>query len=186
MICIAIFGISGVGKTWLASRLAERRGMRHVQAGELLRLAKEDVEGRATTAEELRTGAVLDNQALLLQAFRRVGASEQRHIIFDGHSIVDTDAGLVEVPVAVIEGLNPCAIVFVKGEPREIAGRRSADSSRRRPLRSTEELAQHQALALTVCERYSAALGVPLIVVGSGDLDELDQVVTTITTGGRI
>lgn len=179
---IAVFGISGVGKTWLASRLAAKRGMRHVQAGELMRQAREVLEGRPTTAEDLRKGPVLDNQTLLLLAFNEVRAAERRHIIFDGHSVVDTGTGLVEVPVAVIEGLCPGGIVFIRDEPHNIAVRRSDDPLRRRPQRSAAELAQHQRLALKVCEQYCAELNIPIVVVVSGDLDALDRAVRSIVS----
>jgi len=179
---VAVFGISGVGKSWLVSRLAERRGMRHVQAGELLRLEKEKIEGRSTSAEELRKGAVLDNQTLLLRAFEKACAAEPRDVLFDGHSVVDTDTGLVEVPVSVIKGLGPKGIVFVSSEPREIAARRFADSSRMRPQRSINELAAQQEVALRVCKNYSLSLNISCFIVASGDLEGLDQAVGLILT----
>jgi adenylate kinase len=183
---IAVFGISGVGKTWLASRLAAQRGLLHVQAGELLRQAKAIVDGQATTAEELRTGPVLDNQTLLVRAFEEVRSGKERDIVFDGHSLIDTEAGLVEVPVEIIEGLRPAGIVFVRAAPQDIARRRSADLSRRRPQRSVEQLAQHQELALSVCCRYHTALALPIFVVASGDMDAFHNAVCSILTGREL
>ena len=66
---IAVFGLSGVGKSWLISRFAEGHEVLHLQASQLLKDAKAAVSGIVTTSEELRTGPVIDNQALLISAF---------------------------------------------------------------------------------------------------------------------
>jgi adenylate kinase len=67
---VAIFGVSGVGKSWLISRFASANPVAHVQASRLLREAKAAIDGRNTTSEQLRTDAVLDNQMLLIQGER--------------------------------------------------------------------------------------------------------------------
>jgi adenylate kinase family enzyme len=54
---IAVFGLSGVGKSWLISRFASANPVAHVQASQLLREAKAAISGSVATSEELRIGA---------------------------------------------------------------------------------------------------------------------------------
>jgi hypothetical protein len=95
-----------------------------------------------------------------------------RPILFDGHSVIDNDAGLVEIPLAVVAALGPDHIVFVIDDVSEIARRRLEDS-RRRPSRSLDELRRHQELARAVASDYADKLGVPMSIVRAGDVEGL-------------
>jgi hypothetical protein len=44
---VAVFGLSGVDKSWLISRFASAHSVRHVQASQLLRDAKAAISGNA-------------------------------------------------------------------------------------------------------------------------------------------
>jgi adenylate kinase len=78
---------------------------------------------------------------------------------------------LVEIPLAIIAGLEPAALVMVTDSPDTILGRRSADGSRDRPLRSVEALSNYQELSHKLAERHAALLSIPFTEVRSGDLD---------------
>ena len=180
---IAVFGISGVGKSRLCSLLADRFGLAHAQASDLLKRAKEEEAGKSVSAEDLRNGAVLDNQALLVSSFRKLAAQESRHILFDGHSLIDAGDKLIEIPVDVISAIGPAAVLFLWEEPQIIAERRAADTARRRPSRSAPELAEHQARAEELARFYAQRLQLPFFRARSGD-DEgcfalLDQLLLT-------
>jgi len=165
----AVFGISGVGKTTLVKRFVKNHpSYLHLQASALLRTAK------ATTSEALRSAPaaeIRDNQDILVTAFHtaRLDAPE-RPVIFDGHSLIDGDAGLVIIPTDVIARLDPVRLIFVYDEPRLIHQRRISDTSRRRPTRSIEQLAEQQAVAFIACQRYAASLDLPLDSVLAGEL----------------
>jgi hypothetical protein len=72
---VAVFGVSGVGKSWLISRFAAANVVAHAEASRLIREAKEAIDGNDTNSEELRKGPILDNQKLLIQAFAALPAS---------------------------------------------------------------------------------------------------------------
>lgn len=166
---VAIFGISGVGKSWLIERYAEDIPVLHVVASQLLRDAKTSLSGEKVTSEDLRKGAVVSNQALLIKAFSHVRNTATQPIIFDGHCIVDDGVELIEIPAEVIVGLQVSHLVFIEGSAKGIAMRRQNDLTRERPVRSEAELTHHQRQAKAVCEAYSKSLGLPLIIVKACD-----------------
>lgn len=172
---LGVFGISGVGKTTLIRRyLAQRHGVIATSGGRLL----QEIKGQP--GEELRKSAganVEDSQAGLLQAFRlfRHTNADQR-VIFDGHTIIDSDAGIAEIPAHVIVGLALDAIIFIRDAPEGIAARRGLDTARQRPARSAETLKQHQELARSLAEKYAKQAGIPFTDVIAGDLPVFEQV----------
>jgi adenylate kinase len=177
---VAVFGLSGVGKSWLIARYAEQVPVLHVQASQLLRDAKAALLRQEVTSEELRKGAVLDNQALLIDAFAQVRATAQMPVVFDGHSVVDTGDQLLEIPAQVIAALCPSMIVFVESDATAIIERRRNDVSRERPARSVEEIQAHQSRAREICRGYAKTLQVPLKIIGAGDEKAFAVVVATI------
>lgn len=178
----AVFGLSGVGKGWLISRFAEGIAIAHAQASQLLREARAEISGRMDSQEELRQGAVLDNQVLLIEAFSRFRAAATKPIIFDGHSVIDAGDQLVEIPVEVIRALAPAGLVFIKDEPAAIIARRAGDRTRIRPVRSEDEIQSHQKRAQVLCEQYAETLGVSLKVVQAGDKDGFSAAMRSILT----
>jgi adenylate kinase len=136
----AVFGLSGVGKSWLISRYASTNPVMHVQASQLLREAKAAISGAVITSEDLRTGPVLDNQQLLVSGFATARATAVMPIIFDGHCLIDSGTHLIEIPVEVIEALSVSGLVFIRTDAHAIVERRRNDTIRSRPLRSLEEI----------------------------------------------
>jgi adenylate kinase len=165
----AVFGLSGVGKSWLISRFAASSHVMHVQASQLLKDERAKVTGELVTSEALRTGAVLDNQSLLIRAFSRTLVIATIPIILDGHCVVDSDAGLIDIPVDVIEALSVSGIVFVQDRPEAIVARRANDRTRTRPAKSEAEIECHQEHAVSLCENYSDQLKIGLHLVRAGD-----------------
>jgi adenylate kinase len=161
---VAMFGLSGVGKGWIAGQLsAHNPEILHLEASVLMRAAMR------TTGEALRTApadVVRDNQAKLLDAFRQAReAAPERPVLFDGHSIIDNDQQLVDVPLSV---LAPDLIAFIHDNPAAIRARRLADA-RSRPDRSVEALAHQQARAEAVARSYAIELKVRFLGLEAGD-----------------
>ena len=178
---IVVLGISGVGKSHLARGIVGRdRRFVHVQASELLKTAMAARSATPVQSETLRGGAVVDNQALLLEAFAVRRATEERHILFDGHNLIDTPGGLVVIPSAVFEGLNPLGIVLVQDDPERVVARRAADASRIRPSRSATELDGHQAKVEVLATEVAERIGVPMVKVRSGADAAFEQAVLTL------
>jgi adenylate kinase len=179
---VAVFGVSGVGKSWLISRFASANPVAHVQASQLLREAKAAIDGCNTTPEQLRRGAVLDNQTLLIQAFTTLRIREKRPIIFDGHSVIDNDHRLVEIPCEVIEALLPSGLILVQADAFAIARRRAEDLARIRPNRTAAEIGMHQDRARIVCTEYAKRLHLALHIIDARDEDGFASAVASILT----
>jgi adenylate kinase len=163
---IAVLGISGVGKSNLVEKAAQQRNLLHLKASDLIkaRLAWPQ------SSEQLRQGTVLDNQAHMLAEFAdRIAATDHNIIVFDGHGLIDSPGGLVEIPLSVFRAIQPNAIVFVEDVPAVIATRRTADTDRVRPARSVIELAQQQSLAKVRAAYFAQSLGVPSHAITAAD-----------------
>ncbi|MBU2328196.1 MAG: AAA family ATPase [Alphaproteobacteria bacterium] len=170
---ILVFGISGVGKSWLCRQTTGTLAVRHVSGSQLIQAEKERVTSELVSMDTLRTDRIVDNQHLLLAGFRHFRVQDSTSVLFDGHNVVDTDKGLVEIPFEIIAGLEPAAIVMVTDSPDAILSRRSADGSRDRPLRSVEALSNYQELSRKLAECHAALLSIPFTDVRSGDLEAL-------------
>ena len=166
---VTVFGLSGVGKSWMISRYAEAANVAHIQASQLMRDARAALVGRPVTSENLRRGPVLDNQILLTDAFAKVLATEARPIIFDGHCLVDVGEQPIEIPVAVIRQLQPSGVVLVHAPGDEIVRRRKNDISRERPVRPSDVLATQQDRCIALCTDYAEKLGIRFGQVRAGD-----------------
>ena len=167
---IAVFGLSGVGKGWIISGFAKDHEILHLQASQLLKDAKAAAAGTIMTSEELRTGAVIDNQALLIAAFLAAREKAICPILFDGHCLIDGGAQLIEIPVAVIEALAPSGLIFVYDKPDVILRRRAEDCTRVRPIRSADELHDHQERARAICAEYAELLKLDLHFIEAGNV----------------
>jgi adenylate kinase len=175
---IVVFGISGVGKSWMISRYAAAFNVAHIQASQLMRDAKTALVGKSVTSENLRRGPVLENQSLLTDAFTKVLAEEARPIIFDGHCLIDAGEYLVEIPVDVIRQLQPSVVMLVCAPPDEIMRRRESDTSRERPIRTVDALAAQQERCVAICRDYAERLGIKLEHVRAGDESRFAQLVS--------
>lgn len=178
---LGLFGISGVGKTRLASLLAAREPrLLHLQASSLLRAHLN------RSAEALRTdapGKVVDNQGSLASAFAAARLRRERDdVILDAHSVIDTEDGLVDVPVAAIAPLGLTALAFLRAPPDQILRRRAKDS-RQRPARSEYQLAEYQERALHVCQGYARDLDLPLEVLSGADHSDAAEQVERLIAG---
>ncbi|TXR50500.1 ATP-binding protein [Phyllobacterium endophyticum] len=168
---ILVFGVSGVGKSWLCRQAAASLGLRHVSGSELIRAEKERLTSQIVSVDELRTDRVVDNQELLLGGFRTYEAQGSEPILFDGHNVVDTNDGLVRIPFEVIAGLRPAGVAMVVDAPAAIITRRTADSTRGRPHRTAEALSTYQDLCLELARDHARSLSIPMTSITSGETD---------------
>lgn len=185
--CVAtVFGISGVGKTTMISGFTRKHPWVHaVRASSLLMSATHSVDSerlRAAPASEVSA-----NQEQLVSAFSNLRAAHpDRHVIFDGHSIVDNDQGLLVIPTDVIVRLRPNAVVFIEENPNVIAARRAADTARIRPIRTVDELTAHQALAKETAHSYAKTLLLSFQVIGSSDPETFERSMLQVFSTNRI
>jgi adenylate kinase len=163
---IAVFGISGVGKsTLITEALKNVPDSAHLQASDLIKSGLADQTMSSEMLRRSSSAKVRSNQDIMLEGFwRRVQAQPCRRIVFDGHLLIDTDDELVRIPQEVIAGLRPSLMVHVEDDIAKIAARRAQDSQRRRPARSEETLQGHQRLSRNLCETYASALGCEMLI----------------------
>lgn len=167
---IAILGLSGVGKSTLIGRIRDTVPLLHLQASGLIKAEQAHRDSSPDSSEALRTGAVIDNQSLMIAAYKREDAATDLPIVFDGHSIIDGRDGLIEIPASVFAELELDAIFYMAADPHLIAERRRADVSRERPDRDVPTLEHHQKLAESKARRIADALGRPFILIADGEL----------------
>jgi adenylate kinase len=172
---IGVFGISGVGKSWLVGEVAARiPGTLHLQGSALI---KQGLADPSVSSEVLRLASgdsIIGNQRILIAMFNRVIAAHPSSLVlFDGHLLIDTAAQMIEIPQAVITALRPKLLVHVEAEPTLIAAHRNGDTSRTRPARDIDTLAAHQNRSRDLCQTYERLLNIPMHIVGSGDVDGL-------------
>ncbi len=166
---VALLGVSGAGKTWLASRIAAvRPKFLKLSAGKLLR------EALHTTGKTLRTapsGDVLRNQNKLVDVLQAKRAGQlERPVLLEAHAFIDNDHELVDVPVEVLRALNVTGLLVLMVPPEALRARRVKDSDRRRPDRTTDELSRQQDHMLDLARDYSRKLPAKMLILDSGDV----------------
>lgn len=159
---VAVVGISGVGKSTCIRQWAERFPLMHLQASALIKAEQAARNQAVGSSEDLRLGPVLDNQSLLVSAFRRATEGHDGLVIFDGHTLIDGVDGPMPIPASVFRDLECQHIIFICDAGSAIVERRSADSQRIRPQLSAEELARHQDFALATAKAIADELGIEL------------------------
>lgn len=174
-VVIGVFGISGVGKSWVVGEVAARiPGTLHLQGSVLI---KQGLAGPSVSSEELRRASgerIIAHQRILIARFNREVAEHLSSVVlFDGHLLIDTATELYEVPQVVIAALSPAVLVHVEADPSLIAARRNADTQRKRPVRDIDALAAHQARSRQLCQDCALTLGIPMHIIGSSDVGGL-------------
>ncbi len=161
---IALAGLSGVGKSTLLDGARRTLVFEHLQASDLIKAERQERQGKPVAHDLLRKGNIDDNQALLIAGFMR-RAPEEGLIVLDGHTVIDTPDGLVEISPSVFSAIDVSRFVVLVDDVEKIELRRLSDTRRTRPVRSHEELAEHQERSVLAAYRAALALSVPLFVV---------------------
>jgi adenylate kinase len=181
-ITILVCGISGVGKTRLLECLTNYFPLSVTwRASEIIGSARNIIDPE--TLRTLPRGEIQQSQELLIQGFKaRREAFPDVLVLLDAHSVIDAERGLVDIPVEIAAHLAPSGIIHVSDDIARILQHRLADTKRVRPMRSIAQLTQYQLRSIASCERYSAALHIPLIEVRSGDMEAFTKAVQQIVT----
>lgn len=162
---VGVFGVSGVGKTTLISEVVRREpGWHRTSAGSLIQLSHPDVE-RDSFRRHARNQILVNQEAIVrgLSDLRSLGDAEV--VLLDGHLLIDSDQGPVEIPLDVVRRFRLDAMTFICDKPDQISLRRKHDPNRKRAVRSTEYIAQEQLNACEIVERHARELGIPFATV---------------------
>ena len=169
---VALVGVSGVGKSRALAHARTSGEFEHLQASTLIRAERERRRQSAIGHDALREANIDDNQALLVEGFRHA-APEAGLVILDGHTIIDTPDGLVEIEPNVFRMLEVSRFVVLTDGPEEIYRRRFADPERKRPVRSVDELREQQERSVIVAYRAALELGVPMVILISAGVQDV-------------
>ena len=141
----------------------------HLEASLLIKAEQARRSIAAQSSEALRTGPVLDNQALLVAGFKQGARFSDGSIVFDGHSVIDGGNRLIKIPADVFASLEFQAICILQAAPADILARRQGDTARPRPARSADALAEHQEKATGVARAIAEKLNLPFSLFGNED-----------------
>lgn len=167
---VAFVGLSGVGKTTFLRHLAEHIPFQHLTGGSLIAAAR---DARTDERDAMRHADLDENQRLLIDGFALARDTAARLVIMDGHVVIDSSAGLQELPADVFRALGIAKMVHLEAEPARISTNRSNDASRRRPTHDLETLSQHQLASRAHAKSIAAALSVEFHIVTHNDIAHL-------------
>lgn len=175
---IAVCGVSGVGKTWLLSRLSDATGFAHVSASSLL-VAGRRLEGLDRVGhDELSTLSIDRNQFHIGLGYRDFRSGYVDALLLDCHVIIDAVDGIERINAATFQVLDVVAFVHLSARPELIYGRRETDTARSRPRRSATEIAVLQRESECWATELADQLGAPLISI---QVEEpLDEIARTV------
>ena len=173
---VFVAGVSGVGKTTFVRSLSGIVDFQHLTASEIIKDQKRYFGAQAVSSEELRNADIGDNQRMLIDGFHRLKSPSKKLIIIDGHTIIESPAGLVEIEVPVFMGLGVDQFIFLMEQPQEIMKRRQQDLRRTRPAIEVSKIEELQKKSREVTEKISKKLGVPTSVVFTNQLEEAAKI----------
>ncbi|WP_419728145.1 ATP-binding protein [Lichenicola sp.] len=165
MSLIVLVGISGVGKSTFLDIVSKKVDFHHFVASKIIRdeLVRQG-EGDLSS-EELRLGAILDNQRLLANGFLHEAAGTTLPIILDGHVLIDGKDGIVPIPAETFRRIGAKHMVFLQDEPDRIRLRRSRDEIRSRPARTVEQLEDQQDYAIKTAAVICRSLSIDMLLL---------------------
>lgn len=168
---ILVTGISGIGKTTFINSLGHNGSIQFLSAGSLIKAERERLKDEIHR-DMLRFADIGENQKLLIEGFRRTKDHTASLVLLDGHTVIDTQDGLVQIPTEVFSALEIDMFVFLEDEPQLILDRRANDKSRTRPKLAIDILAQHQTEALGITRKIATEMSAPLQVVSASGREQ--------------
>lgn len=164
---IAVVGVSGVGKSTFLRNLKDQVNFQHLQASEIITRQMLELNQVQCDSEFLRYANIDNNQALLVSGFKRLCDPEAQIVILDGHTVIDTPGGLVDIDSLVFQEIGIVHLVCLAENPYEIVRRRQADFSRSRPNRSLIQIEQYQNQAQIRGFQIALSLKIPFTILPS-------------------
>lgn len=174
---IGLFGISGVGKSYMASAIcADNDSIISVKASDILK-----AYNRRTQFHGLSSNVVSENQKSLIDGFAHFRNNHRgKNIIIELHNIIETPSGEVEIDDNVFDSLELDAVCFLCIDPERLLQQRSKDSSRIRQEISFENLRALQERSLAKFLNNYEHQGIPYIILKSADISELSKFIKSV------
>ena len=162
---IFIAGIHGVGKSYLASRTADKISMVHTSASKLIKQERT----LASWNDDKRVSNVDANQCALVAAVRRHNEGGVK-LLLDGHFVLLNESGeMIRLNEDVFAKLNLKQVILIEAEPQIVARRIALRDQRQVNLdHLISFLLAEREQAKSVCEK----LGIPLAILLSPSEEE--------------
>lgn len=174
---IGLFGISGVGKSYVASAIsAENDSIIAVKASDILR-----AYNKKTQFDKLNFSIVSENQKSLIDGFKEFREKNRgRNIILEIHNIIETPDGEVEIDDNVFDFLELDAVCFLYIDPERLLQQRAKDSSRIRQEISLHNLRALQERSLIKFLNKYECKGMPYKILESSDISEFRRYIKSL------
>lgn len=171
---VMLVGVSGVGKSTFVNSLEDQLDFQRLSAGSIIKQRRKLLE-HGINRDELRFADISDNQALLIDGFQDAKDPDASYVIVDGHVVIDTPTGLQQIASDVFKKMGINMFIFLKSEPQQIKLQRERDTKRKRPKLSTNELGDHQNLAIEVMKRIADEIGAVYQIVTADQSKEISE-----------
>lgn len=167
---ILVGGVHGVGKSTVCREVANKYGIPHYTASQIIRNEKSSAV--STTSKQVVD--VDENQRLLIQGIDKL--VKDGCLLLDGHLTVQrkSDGGIEPIRVDVFRKLQVDAIIVFEDDPAEIAKRMQLRDEVAQPI---ELLKLHQEAELVHAEHVANSLNVPLVVFKAFDTQGVTDII---------
>jgi adenylate kinase len=177
---VAVSGLSGVGKSTLIAKLGATIPLHHLQAGALIKQARQAMGEVAVTHDQLRSLNLEQNQELLIRGFKLKQQSCPGLIVLDCHTVIEHDAQLTRIEPLVFGAIGIDKMIFLIDDPQSIAVRRQKDLTRSRPVLTVERLRLIQEEGADHAAKICSTLGVPLHKFRPDEAELISEVLSNL------
>ncbi len=168
---VIVAGVPGVGKTTILRELEQvarkkKVSIRIVNFGSVMnQLFKR--RGKGIHRDHMRRQDISLQSMIQQQAAQEISKTRTRStLVVDTHMFVRTKDGIWPgTPRRVLEGLRPDMIVLIEADPKEVAKRRSADTTRERETGNVEDVKTDLEWSRYMAGANAVLAGVPIQIV---------------------
>lgn len=163
---VIVVGIPGVGKTTVVEGIVSRLpGAKLVTFGTVMFEAAQALKW-VGDRDEMRKMPVERQRRLQRVAATKISKMRGKAVVVDTHLFIRTEEGFWPgLPSEVVRSMKPTHLVLVEAAPKDIAGRRAADTTRGRDSITAEGLAEELQLARSFLTVSSTLAGSPMMIV---------------------
>ena len=166
---IGIFGLSGVGKSFLTNEIVSQN-LDYVvtSASKLIKQASHKI-----LLDELNSPVVKENQSILINEFESFcKIHKNQSVIVELHNVIETIDDLIQIEDDVFDNLKLDVAFFITRPPEVIFNHRLQDKSRIRANKTIAEITQLQECSLNRFKNTFTHINISHRVLCNGNIDD--------------